>query len=344
MSRYERQCRWLLRAFPAEFRRQRGESLIGTLLDDAPPGARAVSVATALDLVVSGARMRAVQAGAVTTLRRSVIEGVGLAAVIGLGLQAALAIASALYQAEHGVVFYVPAGAPFGLGVDPWGVQYLTTWVALALASSVAFVAGIQGQWKVAAGLSVGANAYLVTVSIHAALSIPAIRTQHMTFTATPALLSIGSVVACLAVVTAVHRRQQAHLPRSLWWLAVPAILAVAFSLAGDGNAAQGSGTDLSTAYPPQGGIMTAFQILFASAVVIAATWSLLDPRAGWAIAVLSVPFVIHQISDLTLGRFYYGHLYQPTWETALPLILATASIAAATISATLTTRRLRRT
>ena len=97
------------------------------------------------------------------------------------------------------------------------------------------------------------------------------------------------------------------------------------------------------TAYPPQGGIMTVLQVLVVAAMASGLVWSRLDPRVGWAVAMLAVPFVIHQISDLTLGSSYYGNLYQPGWETALPLILASTGIAALVTSAILTTRRLRR-
>ena len=236
----------------AEFRRHRGESLIGTLLDDAPPGAQSVSVATALDLVVSGTEdpRSAGGDGHIASARR--VEGFGLAAVIGLGVQAALAIGSAglpgrarscVLRAGRGAVraqvstlgasSTSPPGSPW-----PWPVQS-PSWPRYG------------GSGKLAAGVSVGVSGYLVAVTIHAAVSVPAMHIRHMTFTATPGLLSIWLVSAGLAVVTAVRCRHQAHPSRTLWWLAVPAILAVTFSLVGDGNAAQGSGSNLSTAYPP---------------------------------------------------------------------------------------------
>jgi hypothetical protein len=88
---------------------------------------------------------------------------------------------------------------------------------------------------------------------------------------------------------------------------------------------------------------MTALQVLFVLAVVVALFWSQLDPRPGWAVSVLAAPWIIHQISDLTLGSFYYGYLYQPGCETALPLILASAAILGLTVCAANTTVRLRR-
>ena len=166
---------------------------------------------------------------------------------------------------------------------------------------------------------------------------------RYMDFTATPGLLSIGAVAACLAVFTAIRARRRPARRRSPWWLATGAGLAVAFSVVGDGNAAQGPASNLTTAYPPQGGIMTLLQILVAVSMVTALIWTVIDPRVGWAIAVLCVPFVIHQISDLTLGDFYYGYLYQPGWETALPLILALTGITALAASATMSVRKTRR-
>lgn len=90
---------------------------------------------------------------------------------------------------------------------------------------------------------------------------------------------------------------------------------------------------------------MTALQVLVAGAVIVVLVWSFFDPRVGWAIAVLCVPFVVHQITDLSAIRsFYDGYLYQPGWLTALPLILAGSGIAALAASPTFTSRRLRHT
>jgi hypothetical protein len=36
----ERRCRWLLRAYPAWYRRKRGEEMLGTLLEASPPDRR----------------------------------------------------------------------------------------------------------------------------------------------------------------------------------------------------------------------------------------------------------------------------------------------------------------
>jgi hypothetical protein len=54
----ERWCRWLLRAYPAWYRRERSEEMLGTLLEASPPGRRWPSVRDARALVIGGLRVR----------------------------------------------------------------------------------------------------------------------------------------------------------------------------------------------------------------------------------------------------------------------------------------------
>ena len=58
MSPLERRCRWLLRAYPAWYRRDRGGEMLGTLLEASPPGARRPSFRDARALVIGGLRVR----------------------------------------------------------------------------------------------------------------------------------------------------------------------------------------------------------------------------------------------------------------------------------------------
>jgi len=58
VSALERRCRWLLRAYPAWYRRDRGGEMVGTLLEASPPGARWPSFRDARALVIGGARVR----------------------------------------------------------------------------------------------------------------------------------------------------------------------------------------------------------------------------------------------------------------------------------------------
>jgi hypothetical protein len=72
----ERRCRWLLRAYPAWYRRRRGEEMLGTLLEASPPGGRWPSFRDTRALITGGLRVRGwswllsmlwVGAGAVST-------------------------------------------------------------------------------------------------------------------------------------------------------------------------------------------------------------------------------------------------------------------------------------
>jgi len=54
----ERRCRWLLRAYPAWYRRDWGGEMLGTLLEASPPGARWPSFRDARALVIGGLRVR----------------------------------------------------------------------------------------------------------------------------------------------------------------------------------------------------------------------------------------------------------------------------------------------
>ena len=58
MTGLERRCRWLLRAYPAWYRRDRAGEMLGTLLEASPPGARWPSFRDARALVTGGLRVR----------------------------------------------------------------------------------------------------------------------------------------------------------------------------------------------------------------------------------------------------------------------------------------------
>jgi hypothetical protein len=58
VTRLERRCRWLLRAYPAWYRRKRAGEILGTLLEASPPGRRWPSFRDAGALVIGGLRVR----------------------------------------------------------------------------------------------------------------------------------------------------------------------------------------------------------------------------------------------------------------------------------------------
>jgi hypothetical protein len=82
MTRLARCYRLLLRAYPAWYRRERGEEMLGTLLEASPPGRRWPSLRDARALIMGGFRVRAGQNQRLTTaanLRLAVLLGAALA-------------------------------------------------------------------------------------------------------------------------------------------------------------------------------------------------------------------------------------------------------------------------
>ncbi|GAA1739373.1 hypothetical protein [Luedemannella helvata] len=84
-SPLERRYRLLLRAYPAAYRTERGDEIVGVLLDLAPPGRAWPTVGDAADLVGSGLRRR---------LRLPIVDG--LTAGLALAGPVALALAAGL--------------------------------------------------------------------------------------------------------------------------------------------------------------------------------------------------------------------------------------------------------
>ncbi len=403
MTRYERQCRRLLATFPPTFQMSRGEEFVATMVDDAPPGARRVRVLTALNVVSAGVRMRAEYAGGGGSLRASVGGGIAASAVAAIGLQAAVAAASAVFFLEHGVVFWLNGPGDRAAVV---GAQHPVVWVVVALVCAAGLLAAARGRAAVAAACSIAGAAYplvVAAVMVHAVsasrlasaltvggsapagptggtVTVPgpvgsapglspsaaarptgpgvAVRPvgpghfpggsfsfRYQNFVSTPAFLAIGVVAAAAAVAVAWRHRRTPPLSATATsaWLAGVAGLAVVLAAVGDGSGATGSWPNLGYGVPPQGGVMTAFQYLWGIAVVVGIVWAFLDPRVGWATAFVSLPFVVYQISSLTVGSSYYGELYQPWWQTDLPLIAAALAIGALGVTAGRTNRVLRR-
>jgi hypothetical protein len=78
---FERRSRWLLRAYPAEYRRDRGEEIIGTLLEATPAGRAWPRLRDVITLAAGGLKARAAANRHRTTaanLRVAVMVGVAL--------------------------------------------------------------------------------------------------------------------------------------------------------------------------------------------------------------------------------------------------------------------------
>ena len=86
-ARLARRCRLLLVAYPPAYRAQRGEEILGTLLDTATPGQRAPRFADAVDLVVSGVRLR-IGAPAMTGFDGGLVAAAPIALALAAGISA----------------------------------------------------------------------------------------------------------------------------------------------------------------------------------------------------------------------------------------------------------------
>jgi hypothetical protein len=116
MTRLERCYRWLLRAYPAWYRRERGEEMLGTLLEASPPGRRWPSPRDARALIMGGFRVRAGQNQRRTTaanLRLAVMLGAALALLwlIASDLTSVILIWTHTYSQNSGTGYWAAYGA-----------------------------------------------------------------------------------------------------------------------------------------------------------------------------------------------------------------------------------------
>lgn len=136
MTALEARCRWLLRAYPAWYRRQRGEEMLGTLMEASPAGRRWPSPRDIWAMIVGGLRVRAGQhrrLGTPANLRLAGLLGVALALLwlIGQNLSSAIMFWAHVY----------PAATPSGLGYQ----------AAASLLALAAVVAAWFAPWPVVA-------------------------------------------------------------------------------------------------------------------------------------------------------------------------------------------------
>ncbi len=318
MATYERRCRVLLRALPADYRSERGEEIVAVLLDTSEPGQRWPSLRTAVDLLQAGLRAR----GHLATEGRAssaVIEGMRVAALVGLCVQAAFSVAMVSHYARDGMLFYEPtvawSTAAIGVLAGIWVVAFivlLAGWARLAVAPALVGSAG---------------SVILLVSSIHGAPTLPSVVLIAVEMT-------LLGLVPTLALVAASTRPSPTPGPRSLLWLVALAGLTAVFSGLGTGvRTNPGGGHQLS--FPPSGGLVGFLVWACLAALVVMFAASTYDPRLGVAIVVASLPVVVYQI----------GLLVTVQAKPTEPVVVAIAAFAATTvvaISSTISLRRLR--
>jgi hypothetical protein len=132
-----RRYRLLLLAYPLEYRERRGDELLGTVLDDAPPGQRWPSGRQAGSIAVQGLRAR-LDAARCRTPGAVWSEGLQMGALLLLGFASA-ELVSTLVEDRVSVLEVVAAAlAPFTTVAAVWGrriaaLALATAWLALVL-------------------------------------------------------------------------------------------------------------------------------------------------------------------------------------------------------------------
>jgi hypothetical protein len=189
MNALERRCRRLLRAYPAGYRAERGEEILGTLLECAPPGQAWPRLREVVSLVVGGLRVRAAQNRRLSTpadLRLALILGLAIIVAFTEADQATQAASFPLGRLDHSARF---SGIPGH------------TIVAASLALTAIMLIWFAPRYVAvpALGLAAAVSLHPLSAGINAAVTL--------------ALLALLAVLAGLSPLRP---------PRSwLWWLAV---------------------------------------------------------------------------------------------------------------------------
>jgi hypothetical protein len=323
MTIYEQRCRVLLKAFPTEYRCERGDEIVGVLLDTSEPARRWPTLRTAADLVSAGLRARA-KLTSQGHASMAVIDGMRLAALVGLCVQAAFAVAMIAHRAHDGMLFYATNNA--------WSTTALDV---LAAAWVVSFLLVVAGRPRLAVIPSVLASTWSVFLLLG--------NFGGANFSEFPrSMLLIGVEITLLGVVptlallvSSTHRSRSSGRPSSrpslLWLAALPAMAAL-FSILGTGIRITPNGSQMSAR---ASGSLVSFMLWVCLAALLAMlVASVFDPRLGVAVIVVSLPIIVYQVGLLTVAES------KPAWPVVLA-IGAFATTAAVAVSSVISLRRL---
>ena len=139
-ARLERRARTLLRAYPADYRRDRAEEVIGTLLEATPADRSFPSARDARALIAGGVRARAARNRRLSTtanLRLAVLLGLSIA--LAFNVNFFLAVQEVGYRGFHWLA--IAAGVlSVAAALAPWlGRRTVTTAIVLPAAALLAY-------------------------------------------------------------------------------------------------------------------------------------------------------------------------------------------------------------
>jgi hypothetical protein len=262
MTALERHCRWLLRAYPASYRAERGDEMLTTLAENARPGRGWTGWRETAALVLGGLRVRGLQHQRLPTpanLRLSVM--LGLAVSIALLGSGSVGWPWLVVNVNNPMI--VPAG--YWLSGNWAGAPYTDVWpIAFALTACAPAAAWI------------GRRAGAVSLLLAAAAAVPFIAAPASAIGG-PAMLRFGLplslLLVTLAVVTALGTDR---LPRAwLWWYALPPAWVLTERLA--------------SIVPFTVGRVLLDLPLFPLFVLGAIVWAIVDARPAIALAVVLI-------------------------------------------------------
>jgi hypothetical protein len=205
MTGLERHCRLLLRAYPAAYRQERGEEIIGTLLEATPSGRSWPPARDVRSLVAGGLRARA-------ALNRRLTTAANLRIAVLVGAAGYLAFSAFVYLRIAVVMLTEPT------------VKHQDGWPALVVAALVGLAVALT--WLT------GRRAVLVAAVLAAAVGVALAGSwRHLEF-GWPV-----TELACLAAIALLAGRAERPGRRWLWPVALVVTLpAVASVTGGAGN------------------------------------------------------------------------------------------------------------
>jgi hypothetical protein len=173
MTTLERRCRLLLRAYPAAYRQDRGEEIVGTLLEATPAGLSWPLARDVRGLIVGGMRARAA-----LNRQRTTAANLRIAALIGATAYLAFSavedlsfVLSALVVRAHVAVWWpsLLAGAFVGGAVAlAWLCNRRAVVLAGAIAAAVAVAASLGPAWPRGIAMIIVNLACLAALAGHA--------------------------------------------------------------------------------------------------------------------------------------------------------------------------------
>lgn len=253
-DRLERRARWLLRAYPAVYRADRGEEITGTLLEATPPGRDWPPPRETASLIAAGLRARRaanLRQGLAASLRQTAVAG----AAVYLVQLPTLGLGAVVWAARRGHL-------PFLFGFYEW-LFYALGGLALVL---------LAAAWSGRRGLV----AVTAVAAVIAAVSFTVIRQEW------DLMVVLADFIGPPAVVFLALARRTQRPPASLLWLPGLALgAAVAESLAGSSPALFAATTARTTLLSPY---VTVFSLV---TLLVAVCWLATDvrPLAGLVLA-----------------------------------------------------------